>query len=246
LKSTQDRLQIKTLFTDLRDGLLDLVYPPKCLLCDEMQPMYFCDECKAKIVEIHPPTCYRCGYPLTESYCTECRGVEFNFDCAAAFGAYDGTLKDAIHLLKYTGHKVMGPVLGALLSRHLSKDHRRQLDGASCIIPMPIHATRLRERGFNQSDLIAREMAGTLGKALLTGVLARTKATKPQVSLAEAQRHANVQNAFEVKNPKAVQGRIIILVDDVLTTGSTADAAAKALREAGAREIRVVTLARSI
>lgn len=232
---------------DLWSGLLDLVYPPKCLVCGDMQSKYLCAECLSEIVFINPPPpiCSRCGAPNQENGCGECRGVEFAFDSARGVGIYDGALKEAIHQLKYSGHEVIAPVLGMLIVDHL-KSRSIFISQIDCIVPMPIHASRLRQRGFNQSELLAREIGRAFELPILPRTLIRGRATRPQVELSVEERLPNVDGAFEVVRSDAVSGRRVLLVDDVFTTGSTSDSASRALRDAGAGEVHVLTLARSV
>lgn len=232
---------------DLWSGLLDLVYPPKCLVCGDMQPKYFCEECLKQVVYIQPPVCSNCGAPRdpNESRCRECHGVEFCFNAASAVGVYDGVLKEAIHQFKYSGHRVMGPILGELLVDYLHA-HRGMLLHTNCVIPVPIHHSRERQRGFNQSDILAAEIGRAFSLPVLPSVLVRTIPTHPQVDLPIDKRRNNVERAFKVRREDAVSGRSILLVDDVFTTGSTVDSAASALRDAGASYIHVLTLARSV
>ena len=234
------------LLRDFWSGLLDLVYPPKCLICDEMQPNYLCTDCLKQIQFIEGRICRSCGAPLQEEkWCTECDGVEYCFDSARSVGVYDGVLKEAIHQFKYSGHRVLAPVLGELLVNHLRKD-TACLRRVNCIVPVPIHSSRLRQRGFNQSELLAEELSREFALPLVRKALVRARATRPQVNLPTDKRHDNVQNAFRVARTDAIEGRNILLIDDVFTTGSTVDSAARSLREAGAREVHILTLARSL
>jgi ComF family protein len=233
------------LVRDLWSGLLDLVYPPKCLVCGDMQPEYFCEACRAEIVFIQPPVCSRCGAPIQDGPCAECFGIEYAFDAARAVGVYDGPLREAIHQLKYSGHRVLAPVLGGLLVDHL-RGRSGFIQRIGCIVPMPIHTSRRRQRGFNQSALLAEPVGRAFALPVVERALIRTHATRPQVDLPIEMRRENVEGAFQVAGADAVAGRSVLLIDDVFTTGSTADSAARALRDAGAREIHVLTLARSV
>jgi len=123
-------------------------------------------------------------------------------------------------------------------------DVRATLDGAHVLVPVPLHPRRRRERGFNQSALLARALAGPTGLRVAEDALARREDTPPQTGLSAARRRANVARAFVVRRRPAVSGRIVVLVDDVLTTGATARACARALTQAGAAEVRLVTAAR--
>ncbi|MEN6372756.1 MAG: ComF family protein [Armatimonadota bacterium] len=235
------------LLKDIWGGLLDLIYPPKCLVCGEMQPKYFCDDCLAGIAWIKPPVCSYCGNPVDEKPCLECNRVEYAFDSARSVAAYDGTLKEAIHRFKYSGQRVLGPILAAFVVDYL-RGKRDQLRRVGCIIPIPIHPARLRYRGFNQSEILAEEIGKAFGLPVLMNVLNRTRPTRPQINLKREDRHSNVEGAFEVEPGLAgrISGMKVLLIDDVYTTGSTSDAAARALKSAGAAEVHVLTLARSI
>lgn len=236
---------VSALVGDIWAGLLDLVYPPKCVVCGEMQSKYMCPECQDAIVFIKPPTCSHCGAPKPEPQCAECHGVVFAFDSAQSVGIYDGVLKEAIHQFKYAGHTVMASVLGALLVQHINS-RADFLAKIGCIVPMPIHPSRARFRGFNQSELLASEIGRALDLPVLPAALIRTRPTRPQVDLPVDKRHENVDDAFSVTREDVVSGRIVLLIDDVFTTGSTCDSASRALREAGAREVHVLTVARSV
>ncbi len=234
-----------SLLRDLWNGVLDLVYPPKCLVCGEIGPSYLCENCASQVEYIRPPICRRCGAPMQEGRCVECRGTEFEFDSAQSVGVYDGVLRDAIHQLKYSGHRVLGPLLGHMMVEYLRgrMDLVRQV---GCIVPVPIHPSRVRERGFNQSELLATQIGRGLAIPVLPNVLVRTRRTRPQVNLPFGERWENMIGAFAVKRPDAVAGRSVLLVDDVFTTGSTSHAASLALHNAAAREVHVLTLARSM
>jgi len=228
----------------LVSGALDLVYPPACVVCRGIQPRYFCDACRDKITFLEPPVCNRCGLPLDEDRCPECSRARFAFSQARAVGIYGGTLREAIHQLKYDGRAPVAEELGALLVSFLD-GHPSFAPNADCVAPVPIHRKRMRERGFNQSELIARPVARFLGVPLLTNLLLRSRASRPQVELAFEERVENVRGVFAVEPPQAFVGRTVLLVDDVLTTGSTASEAARTLRGAGAEAVYVLTLARS-
>lgn len=176
--------------------------------------------------------------------CGDCRLAAPKFEKAVAYGAYDGALRDLIYLLKYDRIRPAAGLLGRMLSETF-------LDLAPCfdageplVIPVPLHSTKLRERGFNQSEMIARAALKCVPLGPLeTGTLARKRATESQTGLAPQQRRANVRGAFVVSR-EAVSGRDILLVDDVMTTGTTASECARVLLRAGARRVWVATVAR--
>ena len=226
-------------------GVLDLVFPPKCLVCGEIQDHYLCSDCVSKITFLSPPVCRRCAMPLVEGVCPECRGVDFAFDSAHAVGAYEGVLRDAIHAFKYNSQKVLCEPLAKLMIDYLAAN-RILLSSIDVIVPVPIHFAREKARGFNQAELLAFRIGQEFRLPAVSDALVRLSAERAQVDLPLDMRKLNVENAFSIKNKAAVAGSRVMLVDDVFTTGSTCDAAAAALRSAGAREIHVFTLARSV
>lgn len=186
-----------------------------------------------------------CGFPLPARIpgpCGRCRRGLAPFARGASLGPYQGTLRLLVHELKFRGRRrVAQRVAEELLA---SEEVRATLAGVHVLVPVPLHPRRRRERGFNQSGLLARALARPLGLRVAEDALARREDTPPQTGLTAAQRRANVARAFVVRRRPAVAGRIVVLVDDVLTTGATARACARALTAAGAIEVRLVTAAR--
>jgi ComF family protein len=159
-------------------------------------------------------------------------------DRARAIGAYDGALRAVIHALKYEGRRSLARPLGALM-RVRGSD---VLEGADWIIPVPLHRSRRRERGFNQAADLARHLGRPVRDALR-----RVRPTETQTGLPQAHRHHNVRGAFALARAGAdLAGATIVLVDDVSTTGATLDACARVLKEAGVREVRALTAARVV
>lgn len=204
--------------------------------------------------------CSICGERLVSPYafsgegaeprCGLCRRLEPPFAKAAAYGSYDGGLRELIHLLKYEQVRPAARVLGRMLAEVIAGLALSFGDEAVVLIPVPLHASKLRQRGFNQSELIARE-AQKLKPAgdrltLATTVLERRRQTQSQTGLSRHQRRENVRGAFAVVQPYRVAGREILLVDDVFTTGTTVMECAHILRRAGASKIWVATVARTL
>lgn len=231
------------LLSSFFNGLLDIVYPPKCLVCGAMQALYLCEECEGKINVSGPVSCERCAAPLDSEVCWECRGKRFHFDSARSYGYYTGVLREAIHRFKYSGNRQLASSLGSLLSAVWRE--RPQPVSVDMIIPVPIHRLRQRERGFNQSMLLAEVVSRELSLPLARRALTRQKATKPQVHLALEERAENVKDCF-APGSDSVDGRNLILIDDVFTTGSTLDEAAGVLKSTGAATVHVLVLARSL
>lgn len=169
-----------------------------------------------------------------------CRRGATPFDWARGYGVYEGHLRQVIHLLKYDGMESLARPLGVLLAGLLV-----QAGPVDLLVPVPLYWWRLWRRGFNQSELLAREVSGLAGVPLAAGVLRRSKNTATQTGLTSHQRRLNVRGAFQVSRPDTVAGKTVALVDDVITTGATVGACARALRRAGAARVVVLALARA-
>jgi len=219
-------------------ALLDLVYPPRCAACGEPAPEPFCAVC-AEAVDPVPPGCARCGQPGPDALCGACRAAPPAFDAVRAGGLMGGPLADAVHAFKYRGRAALARPLGAWLAA------RATLDPGAVVVSIPLARGRRLERGYDQAALLADGLARAAAARprRLRAALRRVRETPPQVGRTREERARNVAGAFEAT--PAVSGRDVVLVDDVLTTGATADAAAAALRRAGARSIVVVALARA-
>lgn len=177
--------------------------------------------------------------PLDDAgLCRMCRSGARGFDAVYCFGAYEGRLRELIHLLKYGKMAPLAAPLGEWIARAMPRDAVFDL-----IVPVPLHWRRRWDRGFNQSELLAAHVARRYGLRVVPA-LRRVRATASQAGLTSSRRRSNVSGAFEVKRKQAVEGRRILLVDDVLTTGATASACGTALKRAGARTVTLVTLAR--
>jgi ComF family protein len=178
-------------------------------------------------------------FPLDDSgQCRLCRSGALGFDAVYCFGSFEGTLRELIHLFKYGGMKALAKPLGTQLAAALPRD--QQFD---VVVPMPLHWKRRWQRGFNQSELLARFTARRCGIPMVNAV-SRLRATNNQAGLSNAKRRNNVSGAFGVSKPRVVAGQRVLLVDDVMTTGATASACARALKRAGATSVAVLTLAR--
>jgi len=208
----------------------------------------FCPECFSMIRFVAPPMCPCCGIPMAgagvDHLCGNCLVSRPPFAIARAVARYEAVLLDAIHVFKYKGKITTGEVLGKIMADHIYPDF--SIADYSLIVPVPLHAKRLRERGFNQAVILAREISKRFSIRLDFLTLRRHVFTEPQVSLGKDQRTANVRGAFVVKDGKKIQGQKIILVDDVYTTGSTVKECAGALMAHGAAEVAVLTLARAV
>jgi ComF family protein len=231
--------------------LLFHLFPEECRLCGnplrELSRIPVCRDCLRLPAPLEAEYfCLRCRTPFLnrfpldeEGVCALCRSGAQAFDAAYSFGAYDGPLRDLIHLYKYGRIRTLAKPLGDYLVSAFPLDQRFDV-----IVPMPLHWRRLWQRGFNQAALLARELSRRRGLPVVQAVK-RKRFTAPQAGLTHAARRRNVSAAFVPRRQDAVQGKRVLLVDDVLTTGATASACARALKRAGARYVAVLALARA-
>jgi ComF family protein len=221
------------------EALLDLFFPPRCPGCGRVG-FTFCDACQARIEPPPAPACIRCGQPLdTDRLCPTCQETSSHIDRITASAIFAHPLRDAIHELKYNSSRSLARPLGA----RMAATWRQVSLAADVIIPVPLHAARLAERGYNQSALLARVVSREVGVPIDETALVRAKATQQQALLRAVERRENVKDAFTCRGD--VRGKRIALVDDVCTTGSTLEACAAALRAYGAASVWAFTLARA-
>lgn len=232
-------------------GLFSLIFPDDCRICEQPlrqvsrvpvcaaclakpEPLtaeYFCAQCRAP---------FRNSFPLDEQgLCALCRRGVSGFDAAYSYGFYEGDLRELIHLFKYGRVQTLAKPLGRFLALALPRE-----ESFDAIVPMPLHWRKRWQRGFNQANLLAREISRRTHTPV-RNALRRVRFTATQAGLTNAKRRQNVSGAFRAKGEQALRGQRILLVDDVMTTGSTAAACARALKMAGARQVVLLTLART-
>lgn len=228
----------------LLDPFLTLLYPPRCLVCRTLGESGLCTGCAGQILPIAAPFCAVCGHTLTDSRCTSCAAQTPAFRRCRSLGAYDGVLRSAIHQFKYRDRPQLAVPLGRLLAGY-ARDHASDLNQLrfDALLPVPMHPVRQRVRGYNQSERLAQVLTSELALPLLTGVLVRAHSTRPQVGLSGEARRTNLRGAFTVKQPDLVLGQTLLLVDDVVTSGSSLHECAMALNAAGAKAVYALTLA---
>lgn len=234
------------------ETLLGLVYPEVCALCHGRRAGaasgYVCEACRERVHRIGKPCCPHCGQPFSGAVpaepgrCTDCRDGRFSWDRARAAIVAEGVGIECIHRLKYGNEPWFATFLSALLVEAALPDLKgRPIQG---IVPVPLHPVRLRERGFNQAERLARPLAEALGVPLVTDRVRRLEPTASQASLSREERMRNVRSAFGPSRPERVRGSWVV-VDDVLTTGATTDAVCSVLRSLGADEVSVWAVARA-
>jgi ComF family protein len=234
----------------LADPLLDLFFPPHCPSCLRRCDVhgFFCPECARQIALLTPPLCLHCGAPfgsVPDHLCQACLRRPPHFTRARAAAHYRSDSGDPLAIViarfKYGPDPTLASVLTEVLNRNLpfAIDH-------DVLAPVPLHIDRLRWRGFNQAALLARGLARRRGIRCDAKLLQRLRPTPPQVGLGEAERRRNIRGAFAVRSPDAVADRSVLLIDDVYTTGATANECARTLRRRGARRVDVLVVARAI
>jgi ComF family protein len=245
------------------------IFPAFCSLCGSLLPHLssapICSACWMEISVSGEPACTRCGDTLdtpcaqpaaasgkqAPSLCRACRLAPPPFVKAVAYGPYQGKMRELIHAFKYDGLRSVAPRLGELLARAITR-LAAKAPSELLVVSVPLHRSKHADRGFNQARLLACEAVAYLRKhptalrlSLAPSTLMRLRATESQAGLTPRQRRLNVRGAFGVSDPAAVFGKHVLLIDDILTTGATARAAARALLQAGAESVWVATLARA-
>lgn len=247
---------------------LHTVFPPKCLICgdyydsrqahagldasypfSDLTELYFCEPCRKDLTPIAPPFCSRCGLPFVSREgdnhtCSECLLEKKYFRRARAFGIYEGSLMESIHMLKYRKKSSLARPLSALARETFFQFW--DVGEIDLLVSVPLHVKRLRERGFNQAYLLIRSWAKKDGITLDGLTLCRSRRTEPQTTLSRPERRKNIKGAFSLRHSEKIMGRKILLVDDVYTTGATVNECARVLMKAGAEFVDVLTLARAV
>lgn len=246
------------------DAALSILLAPACAACqrllDHPSRGCVCEACWSSVSLITPPVCDRCGDPVTlvSELCRRCRRMPRASDRGRAAGHYQDALRDIIHAFKYEGRRSLARPLAALMHRQAGE----LLEGVDWVIPVPLHWRRERERGFNQASDLARALIAhaSTSRPRLQHALRRVRHTTVQADLPAARRHRNVRDAFalsvapqltrvrrgEDATLRALSGSIVLIVDDVSTTGATLEACSRVLKDAGVKEVRAITAARVV
>lgn len=229
-----------------------LVFPSFCRLCraplEDPGERVVCGACLSKLAAYQGPFCPRCGRILQgggeDHACARCLREPPAFTRHRSCGVYGGTLKEVILLFKYRKYAPLSRPLARFAAAAVGPDPGLWA-GADLLVPVPLHPARRRDRGFNQARLLARDLARLRGLRVLDGCLVKVRNAPPQAGLRAADRERNVVRAYAVRRPDRVRGRTLVLVDDVTTTGATLRECARILLDAGAKEVRAVTLAQA-
>ena len=241
---------------------LTVLYPWRCLNCSACLPSdrAFCLKCQGRIRIIRSPLCTRCGRPFAsgvgpDRICHQCGQQPPSFRHARAWAAYSTSsgspqpLRQSVLRFKYGRYMRAGKALAGLTARHFSLAQQQgagPTEDYDRVIPVPLHLTRLRWRGFNQSLILARGIGLRIHTPVDPWLLSRARPTQPQAKLSREDRRANVRGAFRVHTPALAKGKRLLLVDDVYTSGATVEECARTLYQDGARSVDVFTLARAV
>ena len=219
-------------------ALLDLLLPECCVVC-KREGSYLCPDCEPDLPLLQRPYCFLCASPRVPQLCGSCRRSAPAFDSVRAPFEFRGSARRIVHDLKYRHVRIASPHVARLLAEYLERNPYP----VDAYCPVPLHPRRERSRGFNQSELIVRELSELTGVPVETSILLRTRNTLPQVSMeTTGDRQRNIDDAFECMSD--VEGRRYMLIDDVVTTGSTMSACADALKDAGAANVWGLAFAR--
>ncbi len=233
-------------------ALFDILFPPRCHYCKAFIPdagaIHLCVACMEACAFITSPLCVVCGIPFLtadgdDHLCGDCITEPPRFTAARGAALFDGPIRELIHRFKYNKRVQLCRPLARFTARQLRPFTEKF--SPDLLIPVPLHVTRLRQRGFNQAVLLGEILAHEWRLPLSRGNLRRIRWTEPQINLSAAERVANVRGAFSVRTPSLIKDRRIILVDDVYTTGSTAAECARVLFKADAAAVIVITIARA-
>lgn len=228
----------------------DFVFPRLCCGCGERvleSGRLICIRCEGTIEDLILPLCPTCGVPAARggaSTCDDCPRRTVHFTTARGTTPFTGIAKTLVEKLKYSGRVEYAPVMAQRMAEALRHGFPGvEFDG---VLPVPLHSTRYRDRGFNQSEEIGRHLSRMTGLAMSTGLLKRARPTPSQTRLKRKERAENIKDAFECPDPAAMAGKCLLLVDDVYTTGATLNECARTLIESGARSVHCLTYARAV
>ena len=227
--------------TRVGQAVLEVIFPSRCVGCGTYGS-FLCQSCQAALLRARPPRCPVCWQPQRQGDpCGRCLEERPAFQGARSPYLYQGAARDAVHALKYSYLSALAQPMAQLMARYVEEEEAIEAD---LVVAVPLYARRQRLRGYNQSALLARELSRLCGLPLAERGLARRRNTPPQARSTDAEaRKRNVADAF-IADGRWVEGRRVLLIDDVMTTGATVDACARALHEAGAGSVWTLSFAR--
>ncbi|MFH1655207.1 MAG: ComF family protein [Candidatus Omnitrophota bacterium] len=240
------------MFKSLSATVLDIIYPRNCINCkngifDKDYGFSICRDCFENIQKNRPPFCLKCGRHLDgpetdEGVCRQCKSRKFYFDNAWSVCIYEGIIQELIHKFKYSNKTMLDKVFAKLIFDFVM-NFNLSVSDYDIMLPVPLHPTRLREREYNQCRILAHEIQNFFSIAISTNDVMRLRNTKSQISLDKKARWENIKGAFKVKNTLKFKDKNVLIIDDLITTGATASELARALKNAGTKNVSVLTLA---
>lgn len=227
-------------------GVVDLIYPPTCALCGKASSKEICTKCWSDLIPVSSRVCAKCGNPSSGGEpCPFCLVMEFHFDRAISFYAYEEPLRDALLDFKYHRAERKGRALTGLFAEGFNDSSlaKKKFD---IIVPVPLTGQKMRQRSYNQSELLAYGIADASDIPVVPYAILKVRDTPSQTGFDLGERIENVSDSFYVPDQSIVNGKTVLLVDDIITTGATVNECAKALKTAGAREVVALSLARGM
>ena len=223
--------------------LLDLIFPRRCAVCDTVLSWgqkEICEDCKKKIEYLDGPTCFKCGKPVRaeEEYCYDCRTKAHYFTAGAAVFSYE-YIRRSLYRFKYSGRQEYAAFYGHQMACRM--EEKRRLWKPDALVPIPLHKRKLKTRGYNQAELVARELSRYWGIPVVNNLIVRCKNTKPMKGIVGTDRQNNLKKAFKL-GVNDVKLSTIIIIDDIYTTGSTIDAVSKVCLDAGIGKVYFLTV----
>ena len=244
-KLSYGKVNFLTGFGNYLKAARDILFPCLCLYCEKKIPRgYLCRECLEKIVFLYPPRCRCCAKPLfsVSDTCEQCSGKVYPYQRLISTTAYEGPMISLIHLFKYKNYDYLAGYLASLMVKYLSKagfnSHNYHF-----VTPVPLHRDKLKIRGYNQAELLAKLLSNYFKIPFRDDIISNTNIRPSQTKLSVEKRKKNVEGIFAAT--ENLSGKRIILIDDIFTTGSTANACSQALREKGAEAITIITLSKA-
>ncbi len=231
----------------LIDSILEWIFPSKCIFCSSIlsinsEEKIFCQKCIEYFTYIEKPICIKCGRTVDEdadSVCNDCRNIQYKFVRNMSVFYYDDFVRHLIFKFKYGKGVYVGNKLGEIMSNYFFDNYIKNID---LIIPIPLHKSKQRARGFNQALILSKHISKKTGIPLSEKGLIRIKNTRPQSKLSISQRQKNLKDAFQINKTLNIQNKNILLIDDIFTSGSTINNCTKILHENGAKDVFSFTL----
>ena len=216
------------------------MYPQKCPFCGKIEKQRICKECRKKILPVEEPRCKKCGKPIREAekeYCYDCTMIRHVFEEGRSIWIHKEPVSRAVYALKYQNRRIYAKAFGEEMADQYGYYLREKKE---LIVPVPLHRKKMRIRGYNQAALVAEVLGEITGISVDEDILVRVKNTKPLKQLNDKERRRSIRGAFSVR--KSVWAKTIVLIDDIYTTGSTLDEAARVLLKAGAEKVYFLTI----